>query len=155
MTPTLYRLVYAATLLGLGHHVDHAIRGNHVGWPLIERVTPFTFSLAIYPTVAVGLYLARRGRVGPGYWAVAWGAIGLLVAFVHLPLTAEAETTGDIVRPYSSAILGWAAFVWLLILGCVVAATAAYATYLWRRERRFRGERTPAASREWESGRGV
>ena len=29
-----FALIYLALVLSLGHHLDHAVRGNHVGWPL-------------------------------------------------------------------------------------------------------------------------
>jgi hypothetical protein len=35
------------TVFGVLHHVDHAVRGNHSGWPFKEKVTPFTYSLLI------------------------------------------------------------------------------------------------------------
>jgi hypothetical protein len=38
----LYALIYLAMFLSLGHHIDHLIRGNHVGWSLTEHVTPCT-----------------------------------------------------------------------------------------------------------------
>lgn len=51
-----------AVVLGLGalHHVDHVVRGNHSGWPFTSSVTPFTYSLAIYPLVGAA-YLADAG----------------------------------------------------------------------------------------------
>ena len=36
----LYGLIFLAMFMSLGHHIDHVIRGNHVGWPLPEHVTP-------------------------------------------------------------------------------------------------------------------
>ena len=42
LTPLLSLLVVAATLLGAAHHIDHVVRGNHVGWPLTAHVNPFT-----------------------------------------------------------------------------------------------------------------
>lgn len=65
-----YGLIYLAAFMSLGHHVDHMIRGNHVGWPLTEQATPFTYSLGIYPLIALGLFLYSSGRVGPGFWAL-------------------------------------------------------------------------------------
>ena len=64
-------LLYAAgsvLVFGPLHHVDHIIRGNHVGWPVIAAVTPFTFSLLVYPFLLLGLYLTARGRAWAGYW---------------------------------------------------------------------------------------
>ena len=37
----LYRLTWLAATLSLGHHLDHLIRGNAVGWPLTEEVNAF------------------------------------------------------------------------------------------------------------------
>lgn len=36
----LYALILIALVLALGHHLDHIIRGNHVGWPLTGEVNP-------------------------------------------------------------------------------------------------------------------
>ncbi|HEX8492484.1 MAG TPA: hypothetical protein VF658_06555 [Pyrinomonadaceae bacterium] len=41
-------LLLAATLAFI-HHVDHVLRVDHSGWPFLPEVTPFTFSLIIYP----------------------------------------------------------------------------------------------------------
>lgn len=50
----LIMLAIFTTVFGIGHHVDHIIRGNHVGWPLTPEVTPFTYSLGFYPFIALG-----------------------------------------------------------------------------------------------------
>jgi len=44
--------------LGMLHHTDHVLRHDHSGWPFISEVTPFTFSLLVYP-VLLSVYLAR------------------------------------------------------------------------------------------------
>ena len=62
----LYRLTWLALALSLGHHLDHLIRGNAVGWPVTEQVNAFTVSLVVYPIIATGLVLYHAGRVGPG-----------------------------------------------------------------------------------------
>jgi hypothetical protein len=36
----LYRLTWLALALSLGHHLDHLIRGNAVGWPVADQSTP-------------------------------------------------------------------------------------------------------------------
>ena len=51
-------LLGVATGLGLLHHVDHVLRVDHSGWPFLAEVTPFTYSLAIYPLLLVA-FLAR------------------------------------------------------------------------------------------------
>jgi hypothetical protein len=38
----LYELTWLALALSLGHHLDHLIRGNAVGWPVTEEVNAFT-----------------------------------------------------------------------------------------------------------------
>jgi hypothetical protein len=45
----LYRLTWLAATLSLGHHLDHLIRGNAVGWPLSEEVNAFTVT-CVYET---------------------------------------------------------------------------------------------------------
>jgi len=69
-----YGLIFVAMFMSFGHHIDHVIRGNHVGWLLTEHVTPFTYSLGVYPLIFLGLYLYASGRVGPGYWAIVSGS---------------------------------------------------------------------------------
>ncbi len=61
----IYLVMAASTLLGIGHHIDHIIRGNHVGWPITSHVNPFTYSLAIYPLIA-------SVCLGSLYAAAAW-----------------------------------------------------------------------------------
>ncbi len=38
-----------AASLALVHHADHVLRVDHSGWPFTPEVSPFTFSLIIYP----------------------------------------------------------------------------------------------------------
>src|SRR6266511_3546350 len=96
---TLYRLTYLAAFLSLGHHIDHAIRGNHVGWPLTGEVNAFTYSLAIYPAILTGLYLYRTGRVGPGFWVFLSGGGLIFLTAIHLSPVAI-EPPGDIIGMY-------------------------------------------------------
>src|SRR5580700_8664028 len=49
--------------LGVLHHIDHVLRFDHSGWPFREIVTPFTYSLLVYPLLAVAFFW-RRGS-GP------------------------------------------------------------------------------------------
>jgi uncharacterized membrane protein len=128
----VYALVAAATLLGLAHHVDHVVRGNHVGWPITPEVNPFTYSLAIYPLVALGLALSLTGRAGARYWTVVLTlGTGMLVYF-HLSPWAV-EPPGDVVLPYADPLVGYLAFAVLLALIGVVAVGAGYSFRLWRR----------------------
>ena len=94
----------AVTVFGLLHHLDHSIRGNHVGWPLSGTPTPFTFSLLIYAFLLPGIYFTARGRLGAGYW-LAVGLAGLaLVVFVHFVPTEDYESFSDIYTPYAEPL---------------------------------------------------
>lgn len=131
----LVSLIVVTTLFGAGHHVDHVVRGNHVGWPLIPEVTVFTYTLAVYPFIAVGLYLTVTERVGANYWSVLFGTVLLLVTVTHFGPWAT-EPPQDVIGPYESATLGYAAFAWLLgFVGSLLVATV-YAIHRWRWARR-------------------
>lgn len=69
------KLLLLTTLFGLRHHVDHVLRVHHSGWPFIGEVTPFTYSLAVYPVIAA-LLIARRQR---------WLRAGLAAALFVFP----------------------------------------------------------------------
>ncbi len=137
-----YRLILLAAVLSLGHHLDHLVRGTHVGWPLTEEVTPFTYSLVVYPLLLLGLALSRSGRVGPGSWLLLSGGGAVFLAAVHLAPGAL-EPPGDVVSGYASAPLGWLALAELLALLGVLLAHATYAGHAWRRGRQRPG---PAAT---------
>jgi hypothetical protein len=146
----LYRLTYLAAVMSLGHHVDHVIRHNAVGWPLTDQVNAFTASLAIYPIIVTGLLLYRAGRVGPGFWALVSGGGAVFVAAVHFG-PAAVEPPQMILGGYESTIFGWLAFTWLAVFVAVLAITSVYETRLWWRQRRTRRVRrsatTPSARR--------
>lgn len=141
----LLTLVLVNTLFGIGHHVDHVTRGNHIGWPLIPEVTPFTYSLGFYPVIALGLYLYLRGRAGPGFWAILAGAGFFFVGLLHFgPLAVEPPP--DILGPYSSALAGYAALGWLVVFLILLAATSLYAVRLWRQQIAEKVQRVSASS---------
>ena len=128
----LLSLALLATVLGAGHHVDHLLRGNHVGWPATEAVNAFTYSLGIYPLVAVGVVLTLLGRAGARYWfGVSVVGFGML-ATVHLGPWAI-EPPGDIVGPYLPSPAGYLAFAWLLALLVTLLVLLGYAGLAWRR----------------------
>lgn len=126
-------LAVVVTIFSIGHHIDHIIRGNHVGWPIIPEVTPFTYSLGFYPVIALGFFLWARGHVGPRFWAVL-SIIGVFfVGLVHFGPFA-AEPLQDILVPYSSPVAGWFALAWLGAFLIMLAGTAVYSIYLWRQQ---------------------
>ncbi len=133
--PRLFRLVVVVTVFGIGHHVDHVIHGNQVGWPLIAEVTPFTYSLGFYPVVALGLYLHTRGRIGPGYWTVLLMVASSFVGLAHFgPLAVEPPE--DILGPYASAVAGYVTLGWLISSLFILVTSTVYAARLWVRRQR-------------------
>ncbi|HEY9421696.1 MAG TPA: hypothetical protein VIW92_09800, partial [Thermoanaerobaculia bacterium] len=84
LSAAMFPLVFAAL-----HHVEHVIRGTHVGWPVIAEVTPFTFSLVVYPILLLGMLLTARGAARAGYWLFV-GVLGLgIVGWSHGPQSDE------------------------------------------------------------------
>ena len=96
----------SVTAFGILHHLDHAFRGNHVGWPLIDAVTPFTFSLGVYLLLLPGLYLTARGKAWAGYWLVVSLLTLGLVVWVHFSPQADAESLPEVYGPWGNALLG-------------------------------------------------
>ena len=140
----LYALVALALVMSIGHHVDHVIRGNNVGWPLDAQVNAFTYSLVIYPLLLVGLLLYRARKVGPGFWVLLSGGGALFVGAIHFG-PAAVEPPREIIDPYDAPVLGWVAFAWLLaFVGVLVLATVFEARLLERRRR----------AREWAGAAG-
>jgi hypothetical protein len=141
---TLYRLTWLAAAMSLGHHLDHIIRDNAVGWPLTDQVNAFTISLGIYPVIATGLLAYRAGRVGPGFWALVSGGGAVFVSAVHFGPTAV-EPPELILDPYDPPVLGWLAFGWLVTFVAVLAITCVYETRMWAQQRQARRAARPAA----------
>ena len=106
--PKLRRWIFltlgSLVLFGALHHVDHVVRGNHVGWPAVGDINPFTYSLAAYPLFALGLALMTRGRVWAGYW-FAYGLMALLlIGTTHFIPPFIAEPIHDLYLPYLDPI---------------------------------------------------
>jgi heme exporter protein D len=142
----LYRLTWLAAAMSLGHHLDHLIRGNAVGWPVTDQVNAFTASLIVYPIIATGLLLYRAGRVGPGFWALVSGGGAVFVGAVHFG-PAAVEPPELILDHYDQPVLGWLAFGWLVAFVAVLAITSVYETRVWW-QRRARQAARPATDAE-------
>jgi hypothetical protein len=140
----LYRLTWLALAMSLGHHLDHLIRGNAVGWPVTDEVNAFTASLVVYPIIIIGLLLYHTGRVGPGFWALVSGGGAAFVAAVHFG-PAAVEPPKLILDHYDPPVLGWLAFGWLVAFVAVLAITCLYETRLWTRRRQVRRATRSAA----------
>lgn len=130
LTRTFYVFVLVPTVLGAAHHIDHIVRGNHVGWPLTPEVNPFTYSLAIYPLLAISLYLTLTRRVEAGYWAGFFAASAGMLAYFHISPWAV-EPPQDVIVPYADPVAGYLAFGILLALIASVAIGSVYAAVLW------------------------
>jgi hypothetical protein len=130
----LYGLIALAVVLSLGHHIDHVIRGNNVGWPVDPEVNAFTYSLAIYPLIVIGLILHRAGKVGPGFWAFLSGGGALFLAVIHFAPD-SIEPPSEIVDPYDVAAFGWLALAWLVVFVGALVFTFAYELRLRRQAR--------------------
>ncbi|CAN5221429.1 hypothetical protein BH20ACT9_BH20ACT9_09170 [soil metagenome] len=134
MTPTLYWLIGAATILSLTHHVDHVLRGA-TGWPLTGDFNPFTYSLFVYPVIAVGVTLSLRGTVGPRFWSFLSAGGALFVGAVHLgPVAGDA--LAEIPGQYASPLAGAVALGLLAAFVAVLVGTFLYEIRLASRARR-------------------
>jgi hypothetical protein len=133
----LYGLIFLAMFMSLGHHIDHIIRGNNVGWPLTAELNPFTYSLGIYPLILLGLYLYASGRVGAGFWAILSGSGAIFLAAIHFG-PAAVEPPAEIINLYEPRIIGWLAFGWLVVFIVVLVATCTYELRSWVRGRKAR-----------------
>jgi hypothetical protein len=131
----LYILTFIAMFMSVGHHIDHIIRGTHVGWPLTPEINAFTFSLAIYPAILLGLWLYSTYRVGPGFWVFLSGGGAIFLGVIHFGPGAV-EPPQAIIGPYEQAAVGWFAFAWLVALVGVLVVTSLYELSLWLRQRR-------------------
>ena len=124
LTPTGFRFVAAITALSLVHHVDHVLRGV-AGWPLDGGFNAFTMSLFVYPTIAVGLLLSRRGLVGPRFWAILAGGGAVFILAVHVG-PAAGDSVGSIPGQYESPVGDVAA---LVVLAAFFSALVAHCLY--------------------------
>ncbi|MBC7935591.1 MAG: hypothetical protein H7Y86_09605 [Rhizobacter sp.] len=43
------KLLWLSIALSIVHHADHILRIDHSGWPFLQRISPFTYSLLVYP----------------------------------------------------------------------------------------------------------
>lgn len=116
------------------HHADHVLRTDHSGWPFQPEVTPFTFSLLVYP-VLLADYLAitkpwlRVGLLSAGLAFLIWIHITIETP-VHLyqtwstgASTTEANPGVPNLLGVSSPVLGIVANLVLVMLLIALLAT--------------------------------
>ena len=104
-------LIWVNLGLSLAHHVDHAVRDNHSGFPFTSHVTALTPTLIVYPLVIGGIAL----DAGPLYWTIFDAASLVGVIAVHLTI----QPPRDIYDPWADGtnLLGvesrrWGASPW-------------------------------------------
>lgn len=125
--PPSYRWHVAALVLAVLHHADHILRGTHVGWPVTAEVNPFTYTLSIYPVIALG-FLLRSAR----YWlVVAIGGIVMLSA-VHIAIERPAEILGGYADPLAG-LIAFAVLIALIVVLTVIAFRYAVVVGMLRR----------------------
>jgi len=125
----LISLVALATILSVGHTVDHVLRGD-LRWPLSAESVPFiVFSLVTYLVVGGGLYPYVKGRIGRRYWAIV-GGLGLLVGWLGHFSPFTDQPPRHILDAYATGAAGWLALGWLIMLMLTLIAGTLYATYL-------------------------
>lgn len=129
LTATGTRFVAIITALSLAHHGDHVLRGV-TGWPLDGGFNPFSTSLFVYPVIALGVALSRRGRVGARFWAVLAGGGALFVLVVHVG-PAAGDAVGDIPDDHTSPAAGLLA---LAVLVAFLVALVVHCAYELRRQ---------------------
>jgi len=115
------------------HHLEHVLRVDHGGWPFLPQVTPFTFSLLVYPVLLAAFLAARRPLVRTALLACVLVAVQAAHVLVEIPVNQfETWTTGStaVCAPgqldlfgISSPLLGAVAVV--VSLGLSVALLAA------------------------------
>lgn len=86
-------LIVAIGSLAALHHADHVLRADHSGWPFQPEVTPFTFTLLIYPMLVVDYFARHKPQLRASLLS-----LGLALALaVHLTI----ETPADLFRTWA------------------------------------------------------
>ena len=117
-------------------------------WALLKPLTMFLVLMGVFSFVftntpqyriglILGLFLYASGRVGPGYWAILSGSGALFVAAIHFGPTAV-EPPADIINLYEVRIVGWLAFLWLVVFVVVLVVTCLYELRSWFAQRETR-----------------
>ena len=131
----LFFLILLTGFLFAVHTADHAARGD-LRWPLTAQSIPFILvTLAIFAVVAGGLYLYRRGTIGPRFWAI-FAAIGIALGWLGHLSPFAGQPPQVIFHAYHSAATGSLAVAALVALMRALNGTAVYAGVLWARQRK-------------------
>jgi hypothetical protein len=95
-------VLLAGFAVGFAHHIDHVLRYDHSGWPFRPDVTPFTFSLAVYPLLLAALLLRNRPWLRAALVLTVLIAVQAAHVFVETPVQ-QFQTWADGVssEPYA------------------------------------------------------
>jgi hypothetical protein len=132
----LLALILVATVLSVGHTLDHAVR-DELRWLSTELVLFVVISVALYGAIGAGLYLYRKGKVGPRYWTI-FALLAVCVGWAAHFSPFTAQPPDYIVRAYNFGTAGWLALGVLAALMLVMTIAGLYAAYLWLREEQAR-----------------
>jgi hypothetical protein len=122
------KLELATLGVGLVHHADHVLRADHSGWPFIAEVTPFTFSLVVYPILLVVLLNRARPWLRAGLIAAVFLATQGAHLLIETPADqygAWAHAGGPNLLGVASPALGLLSAGWSLLLSALLLATLA------------------------------
>jgi hypothetical protein len=124
----LITLVALATILSLGHTVDHVLRGD-LHWPLTpESILFIVVTLGTNLIAGGGVYLYMIGKIGPRFWASVLG-IGLVAGWLGHFSPLSDQPPHHILGAYACAAVGWFALGWLIMLMLVLSVATVYATH--------------------------
>lgn len=124
LTHTRYRFVMMITALSVAHHVDHILRGV-TGWPLGGGFNPFSASLFVYPVIAIGVNLSKKGRAGDKFWSLLAGGGALFILAVHVG-PAAGDAVSAIPDGYDSAVADVVALATLAVFFLLLVAHCIY-----------------------------
>ena len=79
-------LLVGIGILGLLHHADHVLRADHSGWPFQAEVTPFTWSLLIYPMLLADYLIRTRPWIRVGLLSAGLAFLLLVHVTVETPI---------------------------------------------------------------------
>jgi hypothetical protein len=131
-------LVLLSIGVGLLHHTDHVLRGDHSGWPFTSQVTPFTFSLVVYVFLLLAWVLRRRADIGAGAVALVLALTQFSHTVFELPIDQyRTWANGTNILCVISPPLGIAAVLLSLLLSVVLLTTLL--SLLWDVRRSFAG----------------
>jgi hypothetical protein len=67
-------------IVSMLHHIDHILRIDHSGFPFLPRVSPFTYSLFVYPIFLI-IALSRNK---PWYRVIGTSVLFLFATISHI-----------------------------------------------------------------------